>query len=136
MSVAQALSLRQSPSFRAPAWPVTLPQKKSALRQFHRTTPDNLPRLPRRQFLRLAAGAAVLPAIAGPASAEPFPTRPVTMIVAFVAGGPVDVFGRIMATAMQQHLGQSVIVENVGGAAGDVRRGQCRLRCLLGTGTV
>ena len=85
---------------------------------------DHLPKLPRRQFLALAAGGIVLPTVSTTARAEAFPTRPVTMIVPFVAGGPADVFGRIMAAAMAQQLGQSVIIENVGGAAGTVATGR------------
>ncbi len=52
------------------------------------------------------------------ATAQDWPTRPVTMIVPFAAGGPTDVLGRIMAERMSQILGQQVVVENVGGAGG------------------
>ena len=52
------------------------------------------------------------------ASAQNWPTRPVTMIVPYAAGGPVDTVGRIMAQALTEELGQQVIVENVGGAGG------------------
>jgi len=47
------------------------------------------------------------------ARAQAFPTRPVTMIVPFAAGGPADVFARIIAERMQRSLGQSVVIENV-----------------------
>ncbi len=50
--------------------------------------------------------------------AQEYPTRPLTMVVAAAAGGPIDVFGRIMAERMGELLGKSVIVENVGGAGG------------------
>lgn len=56
--------------------------------------------------------------VANPASAQSWPTRPVTMVVPFAAGGPMDTVGRIMATSLSDTLGQSVIVENVGGAGG------------------
>ena len=57
-------------------------------------------------------------AAGGGAIAEPWPSRPVTMIVPFGAGSGVDVLGRVLAAAMAERLGQSVIVENVGGAGG------------------
>src|ERR1051325_10973517 len=52
------------------------------------------------------------------ASAQDWPTRPVTMIVPYAAGGPVDTVGRIMAQGLSEILGQQVLVENVGGAGG------------------
>ncbi len=52
------------------------------------------------------------------AHAQTWPTRPVTMIVPYAAGGPVDTVGRIMAQALTEELGQQVIVENIGGAGG------------------
>jgi tripartite-type tricarboxylate transporter receptor subunit TctC len=52
------------------------------------------------------------------ASAQSWPTRPVTMIVPYAAGGPVDTVGRIMAQALTEELGQQVIIENIGGAGG------------------
>ena len=50
--------------------------------------------------------------------------RPVTMIVPFAAGGPADVFARIIAERMQRSLGQSVVIENVAGAAGSIGAGR------------
>src|SRR6476659_7041749 len=64
------------------------------------------------------AAAAVALALIGPASAQDFPTRPVTMVIPFAAGGPQDTIGRIIAQRMTELLGQQVIVENVGGAGG------------------
>jgi tripartite-type tricarboxylate transporter receptor subunit TctC len=55
-----------------------------------------------------------------PAASQDWPTRPVTMIVPFAAGGSVDVLGRIFANRMTELLGRSVIVENIGGAGGMV----------------
>ncbi len=52
------------------------------------------------------------------ASAQDWPTRPVTMVVPYAAGGPVDTVGRIMAQGLSEVLGQQVVVENVGGAGG------------------
>jgi len=64
----------------------------------------------------LGAGLAVLSA---PAFAQtPYPTRPITMVIPFAAGGPTDTVGRLIAQAMSADLGQPVVVENVGGAGG------------------
>jgi tripartite-type tricarboxylate transporter receptor subunit TctC len=65
----------------------------------------------------IAAFAAAL-AFTGAATAQNFPDRPLTMIIPFAAGGPTDVLGRVMAQKMGELLGQTVIVENVGGAGG------------------
>ncbi len=54
----------------------------------------------------------------GAGFAQDFPSRPVTMIIPFAAGGPTDVLGRVMAQRMGELLGQQVVVENVGGAGG------------------
>ncbi len=57
-------------------------------------------------------------ALTGAAGAQTYPTRPVTMIIPFAAGGPTDVLGRVMAQRMGEILGQQMVVENVGGAGG------------------
>ena len=84
--------------------------------------------LPRRRFLRLvlplAAGAAILPSAWRNATAQAFPTRPITMVVPFPAAGPADVLARILTERMRVSLGQSVIVENLGGAAGSIAVGR------------
>lgn len=59
-------------------------------------------------------------ALAGAAAAQSFPSKPVTLVVPFTAGGPTDAVGRSLAQAMGKTLGQSVVVENVGGAGGTV----------------
>jgi tripartite-type tricarboxylate transporter receptor subunit TctC len=64
------------------------------------------------------AALAALLALTGLAGAEDFPTRPVTMVIPFAAGGPQDTIGRIVAQRIGEVLGQTVIVENVGGAGG------------------
>jgi tripartite-type tricarboxylate transporter receptor subunit TctC len=81
-------------------------------------------KLPRRQFLRLAAGAATLPAVSRVARAQAYPSRPITMVVAFAAGGSTDVIGRLLAERMGRSLGQSVIIENVSGANGTIGTGR------------
>src|ERR1700746_2422776 len=74
----------------------------------------------RRQFLHLAAGAVVLSAGARPARAQAYPTRPITLVVPFAAGGSFDVIARVITPRLSEILGQQVIVENVGAAAGIV----------------
>jgi tripartite-type tricarboxylate transporter receptor subunit TctC len=68
----------------------------------------------------MAAGAAALIALTAPAAAQDWPTRPITLIVPFAAGGGIDVSARIQALRMGEMLGQSIVVENVGAAAGMV----------------
>jgi tripartite-type tricarboxylate transporter receptor subunit TctC len=80
--------------------------------------------LPRRHFLRLAAGAAALPVIPRVARAQAYPTRLVTISVPFAAGGPADAMARILGDRMRVALGQSVLVENVVGAAGSIGVGR------------
>ncbi|MGC2714189.1 MAG: tripartite tricarboxylate transporter substrate-binding protein, partial [Pseudolabrys sp.] len=66
----------------------------------------------------LFAAALAALAFAGPAAAQNFPTRPITMVIPFAAGGPQDTIGRIVAQRMGELLGQTVVIENVGGAGG------------------
>ena len=73
----------------------------------------------RRQFLHLAAGAAVLPAASWIARAQPYPSRPVRLLVGFGAGGAPDILARLMAQWLSDRLGQPFVVENrVGGSSG------------------
>src|SRR5215470_886974 len=81
-------------------------------------------KLPRRQFLQLAASAAALPAALPMARAQVYPSRPITMIVPFAAGGPSDAVGRIMAEQMRCSLGQTIFIENVSGADGSIGTGR------------
>jgi len=78
----------------------------------------------RREFLRLAMGIAVLPTLSNVSQAQSYPSRPITMIVPFPAGGPTDVTARIIAERMQLTLRQPVIIENVAGAAGTIGIGR------------
>src|SRR3954463_7109839 len=66
-----------------------------------------------------AAAIAVIAALGiGDARAQSYPARTVTVIVPFAAGGPADITGRIAADILSRHLGQPIVVENVGGAGG------------------
>src|SRR5262245_39912360 len=69
----------------------------------------------------LTAAAAALLVLTGavlPAGAQDYPTRPITMVIPFAAGGPTDVLGRVVAAKMGEILGQQIVVENIGGAGG------------------
>jgi tripartite-type tricarboxylate transporter receptor subunit TctC len=81
-------------------------------------------KLPRRQFLRLAAGTAALPAASRIAMAQAYPSRSITMVVGAAAGGPTDTIGRLMAERMRNVLGQTIIIENNGAAAGSIAHGR------------
>jgi len=74
----------------------------------------------RRVFLSAFNLAAILAVLTGPLAADDYPSRPVTMIVPFPAGGPTDAIGRVVAQGMQASLGRPVVVENLGGAAGSL----------------
>src|SRR5262249_45695428 len=80
----------------------------------------NAMKLPRRQFLHLAAGAAALPALSSVASAQAYPTRPVRIIVGFAPGGAADIMARLMGQWLSERLGQQFVVENRPGAAGNI----------------
>ncbi len=75
-------------------------------------------------LLRLAVLAALL--LSGAAAAQSFPTRPVTMVVPFAAGGPIDVLGRLLQGPMSEALGVPVIVENITGGAGMIGSNRVR----------
>src|SRR5689334_21500103 len=77
-------------------------------------------KLPRRSLLRFAAGVAAMPAVSRLASAQAYPSKPITMNVPFAAGGTTDVIGRILAERMKVTFGQPLIVENVTGAGGTI----------------
>src|SRR4029453_5604333 len=78
--------------------------------------------LPRRNFLRLAAGAPALLAT-GVASAQPYPNRPVKLIVPFPAGGPADLIARIIGQKLSEDFGKQFYVENHSGAGGNIGTG-------------
>jgi tripartite-type tricarboxylate transporter receptor subunit TctC len=74
-------------------------------------------KLPRRQFLRLAAGAAALPAVARIAKAQTYPTRPLRMIIGYPPGGSADITARLTGQWLSERLGQPVVIESRPGAA-------------------
>jgi tripartite-type tricarboxylate transporter receptor subunit TctC len=79
---------------------------------------------PRRAFLQFAGAAAAAPAFSRLASAQAFPTRPITIIVPFPAGGSTDAISRIVGEPMRRSLGQPIVIENVSGADGSIGVGR------------
>jgi tripartite-type tricarboxylate transporter receptor subunit TctC len=77
-----------------------------------------------RQMLLVAVAVAVTVGGASFATAQNWPTRPITMVVPFPAGGPTDAIVRIVAQHAQRSLGQPVVIENVAGAAGSIGAGR------------
>jgi len=81
-------------------------------------------KLPRRQLLHLAAGAVALPAMSRIARAQTYPSRPITLIVPSAPGNSGDAVARVVAERMRQSLKQPIIIENVGGAGGNIATGR------------
>ena len=77
-------------------------------------------KLPRRQFLRLAAGAAVLPAVSRLARAQPYPSRPVRIMVGAAPGGAFDILARLMGQWLSERLAQPFVIENRPGAGSNI----------------
>src|ERR1700730_1867278 len=69
-------------------------------------------KFPRRQFLHLAAGVALLPAVSRTAKAQSYPARPVRLIIGYPPGGSADLTARLLAQALSERLGQSFVVES------------------------
>jgi len=77
-------------------------------------------KLPRRQFLHLAAGAAALPAVSSIALAQDYPSRPVRIVVPFAAGGAFDIMARLIGQWLSERLGQPFVIENRPGAGTNI----------------
>jgi len=74
----------------------------------------------KRRDLLAAVGAAGLAGVAPAARAQAYPTKPITVIVPFAAGGPTDALARVLCQKMSEILGQQLVVENIGGAGGTI----------------
>jgi tripartite-type tricarboxylate transporter receptor subunit TctC len=77
-------------------------------------------KLPRRNFLRLAAGAAALPALPQIARAQSYPSRPINLVITFLAGGAPDIIGRLTGQWLSERLGQPFVIENRPGFGGNI----------------
>jgi tripartite-type tricarboxylate transporter receptor subunit TctC len=80
----------------------------------------NAASLPRRQFLQLAAGTAVLPSVSRIARAQTYPARPVRLVVPTAAGSATDIVGRLVGQWLSERLGQQFVIENRSGAGQNI----------------
>jgi hypothetical protein len=88
---------------------------------WHAASPgSNAVKLPRRQFLHLAAGAAALPAVSRIARAQAYPARPVRLILGYAPGGAPDIVARLIGEWLSQRFGQPFIIENRPGGASNI----------------
>ncbi len=119
--VPKSRSLQQAANMPSAGIAPSLPPHIHALRApiLEGTHVTNL-KLPRREFLHLAASAAALPAVSRIANADTYPSRPVRIIVGFPAGNASDTIARLAAQSLSERLGQSFIIENRPGAGGNI----------------
>jgi tripartite-type tricarboxylate transporter receptor subunit TctC len=111
-------------SLRPAATPSSQPRSRPRLNDRPYLKTPSSGQHPRRQFLRLAVGAAALPAVSCDPEAQSYPSRPITLIVPFAAGGGADTVGRVVAERMKGLVGQPIIIENVAGADGSIGTGR------------
>jgi tripartite-type tricarboxylate transporter receptor subunit TctC len=81
---------------------------------------EDFMRLPRRQFLHLAMGAAALPALSRIVEAQSYPSRPVRIFVGFAAGSGADIIARLLGQSLAERLGQPFVIENRPGAGSNI----------------
>src|SRR5207248_8844060 len=86
--------------------------------------PERAMNLPRRRFLHLGFGAAVLPAASRLGWAQTYPARPVRLIVPYAPGGPTDTFARLISQKVSEDLGNQFFIENIPGAGGNIGMGR------------
>ena len=77
-------------------------------------------KIPRREFLYLAAGSAALSAASRITWAQAYPSRPVSLVAGFAPGGGVDITARLIGQWLSERLGQQFVIENRPGAAGNI----------------
>src|SRR5262245_35915579 len=83
-------------------------------------TGRGLMKLPRRNFLHLAAGAAALPAVSRFANAQSYPSRPVRLIVPLAPAGASDITARLIGQWLSERLGQQFVIDNRPGGGGNI----------------
>src|SRR5262245_62640573 len=77
-------------------------------------------KLPRREFLHLAAGAAALPTASRIARAQAYPSRPVRIVASFAPAGSSDIVARLMGQWLSERFGQQFVIENRPGGGGNI----------------